>query len=221
MRTVLKHIVASTYKPLLVKYLSKKRIYHYKGLRLEIPPEVFHPGFFSSTQLLLKYVMGLQPDGKAILELGAGSGLIAMMAARKGAAVTASDINPVAVEYLQKNSYRNKLSLTIIHSDLFENIPQQFFDIIAVNPPYYKKDPVYPAEYAWYCGANGEYFQKLFEGLAAYANYPCTIIMTLCDGCDLSLITNLAAVNGFRLSLRQTKQQILEKNFVYEIERKL
>src|SRR6476620_8158278 len=139
MNTALRHIVAHTYKPLLVKYLSKTRIYRYKDIRLSVAPEVFHPGFFSSTQLLLQYISKLPLQGKRFLEPGCGSGLISILAAKNGAMVTATDINPVAVEYLKKNSSQNKVDLEIIRSDLFNNIPEQQFDIIAINPPYYKK----------------------------------------------------------------------------------
>lgn len=77
--------------------------------------------------------------GKKFLELGCGSGLISIAAAKKGARVTASDINPVAVEFLVKNSEENKVEIEVIESDLFNDIPKQPFDIIAINPPYYKK----------------------------------------------------------------------------------
>jgi release factor glutamine methyltransferase len=83
LNTVIKHIVANTYKPLLAKYLSKTRLYKYKDLRLEIPAEVFHPGFFFSTQMLLQYISKLPLHKKELLELGCGSGLIAMVAAEK------------------------------------------------------------------------------------------------------------------------------------------
>ena len=91
-------------KPLLVKYLSATKCYQYKGIKLIIPPEVFHPGFFFSTKLLLQYINQFSLQQKTFLELGAGSGLIAIYAAKKNAMVTATDINPVAVEYLKKNS---------------------------------------------------------------------------------------------------------------------
>jgi release factor glutamine methyltransferase len=101
LRTVLKHIVAYTYKPLLVKYLSKTRVYNWEDIKLLIPPEVFHPGFFTSTQLLLQYLKRFSLNERSFLELGAGSGLIAIYAAKKGAMVTATDISPVAYEYLK------------------------------------------------------------------------------------------------------------------------
>ena len=139
MRAAIKHIVAHTYKPFLVRYLSKTRIYQHGGIRLEVPPAVFHPGFFFSTHLLNRYLDRLPVNGKTFLELGAGSGFIAFSAARKGAIVTASDINPVAIDYLRRNSDENKISIDIIQSDLFAQIPIKSFDIIAINPPYYKK----------------------------------------------------------------------------------
>jgi release factor glutamine methyltransferase len=155
MRQAIKHITTRLYKPLLVKYLSATRMYTYKGIRLVIPPAVFHPGFFFSTRLLLRYIATLPLKKRSFLELGAGSGLIALYAAREGAQVTASDINAVAVHSLEMNSQSNRIPLTIIKSDLFAKIPQQAFDIIAINPPYYKKQPKTPAEYAWYCGEQG------------------------------------------------------------------
>src|SRR5262249_19238283 len=153
-KTAFKNIVAHTYKPLLAKYLSKKRIYHYKDIRLEIPPEVFHPGFFFSTRLLLNYIKQMPLKERSFLEIGCGSGLISIYAAKKGAKVTATDINTVAIESLKKNSSKNNIELSVIESDLFQNIPVRQFDIVAINPPYYKKKPVTEIDYAWYCGEN-------------------------------------------------------------------
>ncbi len=212
--------MSRTYKPLLVRYLSKTRTYHHDDIRLEIPPQVFHPGFFFSTRFLLRYLRNLPLNGKKILELGAGSGLISIYASRKGAKVTASDINPIAITYLHRNSRNNKVSLEIITSDLFTDIPEQAFDIIAINPPYYKKQPRKPSDYAWYCGENGEYFFRLFEQLSPYVHDQTEIIMVLCDGCDIGLIETAAAGNGFHLRLLQTRTTILEKNFIYKISKR-
>jgi release factor glutamine methyltransferase len=219
LRTVLRNIVSKTYKPLLVKYLSRTRTYRYKDIHLEIPPQVFHPGFFFSTQLLLQYINRLPLEGKSLLELGAGSGLIAIQAAKKGALVTATDINPIAIQYLHINSVQNNVSPEIIRSNLFADIPKRPFDIIAINPPYYKKQPVTLRDYAWYCGENGEYFSGLFSQLAGYIHKNSEVLMVLCDGCDIKMIETLAAGNGFTLRLMLTKQNILEKNFIYKIEK--
>lgn len=218
MNTVFKHIIARTYKPLLVKYLTKPRVYRYKDIRLVIPPEVFHPGFFFSTRFLLQYINTLPVKGKRFLELGCGSGLISVAAANKGAVVTATDINPVAVEFLKKNSRENNSSMQVIASDLFADIPKQQFNIIAINPPYYKKQPLTAKDHAWYCGENGEYFANLFAGLPRYINEHTEILMVLADGCDREMIERLAAKNGFTLRCIQHKKNILEQVFIYKIE---
>jgi len=218
MNTVLKNIVAHTYKPLLVKYLSTARSYNYDGIKLNIPPEVFHPGFFFSTRLLLQYIQKMPLDKKRFLELGCGSGLIAITAARRGAVVTATDINPVAVAALETNSKKNNVAIKIIESDLFNNIPQQDFDIIAINPPYYKKQPVNAKDHAWCCGAHGEYFSSLFATLAGYIHKQTEIIMVLFDGCDMEMINAFAAKNNFVLKLQQRKKNLLEENFIFKIE---
>jgi release factor glutamine methyltransferase len=218
MRQAIKHITTRLYKPLLVKYLSATRMYTYKGIRLVIPPAVFHPGFFFSTRLLLRYIASLPLKHKSLLELGAGSGLIALYTARQGAVVTATDINTVAIQSLELNSHSNRIPITIIESDLFANIPQQAFDIIAINPPYYKKQPQTPAEYAWYCGEQGEYFQQLFSGLQSYMHSLSIVLMVLCDGCDLSMICEMASANGFQLTCVLEKANWVEINYIFKIE---
>jgi len=218
LRQTIKHITTRLYKPLLVKYLSATRLYTYKGIRLVIPPAVFHPGFFFSTRLLLRYIATLPLKNKLLLELGAGSGLIALYAARQGAQVTATDINPVAIQSLEMNRHNNHIPLTVIESDLFTNIPQQAFDIIAINPPYYKKQPSTPAEYAWYCGEQGEYFQRLFSGLQPYMHAQSMVLMVLCDGCDLQMIQSMATANGFQMNCVFTKTNWIETNYIFSIE---
>jgi release factor glutamine methyltransferase len=217
MRSLVKYIVARTYKPLLVKYLSKTRTYSWKGITLQIPPEVFHPGFFTSTKILLNYIKHKNFKQNSVLELGAGSGLISIYAAKKGADVTATDINTVAINFLKKNAEQNNVDLNIIHSDIFQCIPVCLVDTIIINPPYYKKQPRSNAEYAWYCGENGEYFQKLFKHLKNYVHGKTEVLMVLCDDCDLQMIKNLAYENSFDLQCVFQRNSIIEKNYIFKI----
>lgn len=206
------------YKPLLEKHLTVSRTYSYKGLVLQIPPGVFHPKYFFSTKLLLHYMLHFSLHGKTVLELGAGSGLLSLMAARCGARVTATDINPVAVECLKKNAAINRQEIRIVLSDMFESLSREAFDIVAVNPPYYQKNPGNYAEYAWYCGEKGEYFQALFSGLKDYLHTGSTAVMVLCDACNFGLIHQLADQYEWRLNCVLRKSNLLENNFIITIE---
>jgi release factor glutamine methyltransferase len=217
MNGIVKYIVSRTYKPLLVKYLAQTRIYSYKGITLEIPPEVFHPGFFFSTKLLFRFLSYENLNHKSFLELGAGSGLLSIFAAKKGAHVTATDLNGTAIKTLTKNAATNKVKLNIVHSDLFEKIRKQGFDIIVINPPYYKKKPANESELAWYCGENGEYFESLFNGLRKYMHQQSQVLMVLCDGCDLEMIHGMASKHNFNMSCVYTRKNILENNYIFKI----
>ncbi|MEJ7738086.1 MAG: methyltransferase [Chitinophagaceae bacterium] len=219
MRKILKYAVAHTYKPLLVKYLSRTRTYYYRGISLVIPPEVFHPGFFFSTKLLLDYLSKQPLQSKSFLELGAGSGLIATWAARKGARVVATDINPVAVRYLESNSQRNCVGYEVILSDLFNQLPVQHFDVVAINPPYYKKKPVSVADYAWCCGEHGEYFVRLFKDLGRYLHQKSIVFMVLSDQCDLKMIEGIALDNGYSMRCVRSTRNLLERNFIFTLDR--
>ena len=66
-------------------------IYSRYGLKISVLPGVFHPGVFLSTNLIISYLKTRELDGKFFLELGAGSGLISLFAAKSGAKVTATD----------------------------------------------------------------------------------------------------------------------------------
>jgi release factor glutamine methyltransferase len=167
----------------------------------------------------MRFIDGLNIQGKTFLELGAGSGLIAFNAAKHGAVVTASDINTVAIEYLKKNRRSNNLNVQVIASNLFASIPKQQFDIIAINPPYYKKNPVSEADYAWFCGENSEYFVSLFKQLGEYVHSNSGIYMILCDGCDIELIKTIAASYNFNFTLQQATKNIVEMNYIFNIEK--
>lgn len=214
----MKYLSGKTLQPVVARYVAKQREYNYHGLTIQIPPQVFHPGLFFSTKQLLKYILSLDIDGKNFLELGAGSGLIAMSAARRGAWVLATDINRIAVDYLRKNQQANHLHFPVIVSDLFRSIPRQSFDIIAINPPYYKKNPVSEREYAWYCGLNGEYFVRLFETMGDYTTATTEVYMILSDECDIDMIKDTALKNGYRFTLADAKKRLWETNYIFKIE---
>ncbi len=192
-------------------------MYSYGKIRLEIAPQVFHPGFFFSTRLLLGYISTLSLQGQRFLELGAGSGLISIHAAKEGAIVTATDINPVATEYLRRNCEKNKVKAEIIQSDLFADIPEKSFDIIAINPPYYRRQPQTMADRAWYCGENGEYFEELFTNLEKYIHRNSIILMVLSEECDINMISAIATRNNFYMQKKLTKKSGWEYLYIFQI----
>lgn len=81
---------------------------------------------------------------KSILEIGTGSGCIALAIAKSfpSATITASDINPKALNLAKENASLNNVNNAIfVASDLFDCIKDQSFDLIISNPPYI--DPIH------------------------------------------------------------------------------
>ena len=85
-----------------------------------------------------------EQDRRTVLDIGTGSGAIALALAekRKEWEITASDVSEKALELAQLNAKRHQISLNFILSDVFENIQGQY-DIIVSNPPYIAFDETY------------------------------------------------------------------------------
>ncbi|MCZ6899174.1 MAG: methyltransferase [Bacteroidetes bacterium] len=204
-------------RPLARWYLSGQRSFQYKEIRVMVRPQVFHPGLFFSTRILLDY-LGLQDIKEArFLELGAGTGIISMLAKNKGANVTATDINPLAIENIRDNCADNDIEIEVIQSNLFEKVPSQTFDWIVINPPYYPRNPQNNRDYAWYCGENHEFFRDLFSQLEHYIHPETNCIMILSDQCDIQKIKRIGESNGFNFKEVYRRQKWGEWNFIYQV----
>jgi release factor glutamine methyltransferase len=198
-------------------YTSKEREFSFKEIKVKIKSGVFHPGLFISTKILLNFVDELILENKSFLELGAGSGIISILAAKKRAVVYASDISSIAVENIKLNAERNDVKINLIESDLFKNIQEQQFDFIIINPPYYQKDPKTEEDYAWFCGSNYEYFTNLFDSLSEYINNNSKVFMILSEVCDIEKIKSIGESRGYTWNTELRKKVWGEKNYIYSI----
>lgn len=107
---------------------------YYLGLELLIPKDVFAPGARGSFHPAVRDEV--KPSDR-VLDMGTGSGIVAILAAARSSDVVAVDVNPKAVEAARANAVLNHVAdrITFAVSDVFEAVKGSF-DLIIFDPPF-------------------------------------------------------------------------------------
>lgn len=118
-----------------LQYITGKA--YFRDLVLSVDPSVLIPR--PETELLVDFALEKTPRNGLLLDIGTGSGAIAITCAteRPDLAVTAVDISPAALEKAKENSKANGAeNIRFLESDLFSAVEEETFDFIAANLPY-------------------------------------------------------------------------------------
>ena len=145
--------------------------------------------------------------GQSVLEIGTGSGIVAMYASRLTDDITVTDINFDACELARKNFAENGIeNIEILWGNLFEVVENRKFDVILFNTPYLptEDDEVLDntINYAFDGGLNGRKVIDLF--LNEVGNH-------LNDGGIVQMIQSSLSGN------EETLQRLDELGFIAEI----
>lgn len=118
---------------------------------------------------LIKYIKKYFDKDISILDLGTGSGCIAITLAKElsNCEIDAVDISMDALEVAKSNNKLNKADVNFIYSDMFTNVNKKY-DVIVSNPPYISYDEKImdlvknnEPSLALYAKNNGLYFYEL------------------------------------------------------------
>lgn len=117
-----------------VAYIVGRR--EFFGLDFETTPAVLIPR--PDTELLVELALQRLPPRGKVLDMGTGSGAIAVAIAhsRPDAVVTALDVSEDALAVAARNAQRHAASVRFLHSDWFGAVAGEQFDLIVSNPPY-------------------------------------------------------------------------------------
>lgn len=122
------------------------------GVPLLVTPSVFNPrlprtGAFLAEQLDARLI-GAE---MAVLDMGTGSGVCAVLAAHHSQRVVAVDVNAAAVRCARINVALNQLEhrIEVRHGDLFAPVSGERFDLIVFNPPFLRGTPRDDRDRAW------------------------------------------------------------------------
>ncbi|MDN5285455.1 MAG: ribosomal protein methyltransferase [Mucilaginibacter sp.] len=98
------------------------------------PKMAFGTGHHQTTSMMLELILENTFEGKKVLDMGCGTGILAIMAAKLGAAkITAIDYDPVCFDSTIENSALNNIENIIPLCGSKEVIPNEQYDIILAN----------------------------------------------------------------------------------------
>jgi release factor glutamine methyltransferase len=109
----------------------------FMGLELYIDEDVFAPHGDEVRRPLPPAVANEVTPSDRVLDMGTGSGVSGILAARAGADVVAVDVNPKSVECARRNAAANGVAdrVTFVVGDVFDGVEGDF-DLIVFDPPF-------------------------------------------------------------------------------------
>jgi release factor glutamine methyltransferase len=132
----------AAYRTLVARRARREPLQHilgsqeFYGLDYEVTPDVLIPRH--DTEVLVAEALSRVPDARTVLDIGTGSGCIAVSLQKKlsHAAVTATDISEAALAVARRNAGKHDSPIEFLCGSLFAPVSGRRFDLIVSNPPY-------------------------------------------------------------------------------------
>lgn len=151
----------------------------FMGLTFHVEPGVLIPR--ADTEILVEKALEWMKPGARVLDIGTGSGAIAVSLAKLGrqAQVTAADVSDRALEIARQNAERNGAAVEFVKSDCFSALKGRKYDMIVSNPPYISEDEMRglmpevtrEPELALFGGADGlDFYRRISREAPEYLN---------------------------------------------------
>jgi release factor glutamine methyltransferase len=188
---------------------------------LTIRPTVYDPRYYRAPAYFAEFIDRLNLSGKTVADVGTGSGIQALAAARAGAStVVAIDVNPAAVVTAAANARANGFEHCVfpVASNLFLAIaPESQFDVIVTNPPFCDGRAWDVADRAWRAGPQYEDIAPLFEQARRRLAPDGVMYLILSSHSDLESVGSLMRQAGFAVRVASERRVLFETLIIYEL----
>ncbi len=106
------------------------------SLTLAVTPDCLVPR--ADTECLIEWALSLPGDALKVVDLGTGSGAIALALASEKPhwQVTATDVSEAALNVAKRNAQTHRLNIEFGLGNWFEAVERECFDLVVSNPPY-------------------------------------------------------------------------------------
>jgi release factor glutamine methyltransferase len=194
------------------------RIERVLGVPLLVTPSVFNPKLPRTGAFLAAHLDSrlIAPDAE-VLDMGTGSGVCAVFAARHAQRVVAVDINPAAVRCTGINAMLNHLEqrLEVRHGDLFAPVAGERFDLILFNPPFLRGMPCNDRERAW---RSHDIPERFAAGVRDHLKPAGSALVVLSSFGGAAVFLEEFRRHGFAISVLAERRFITERLAIFRLE---
>jgi HemK-related putative methylase len=169
-------------------------------------PKLLRTGAFFASRIDARLIGA----GASVLDMGTGSGVCALFAARHARRVVAVDISAAAVRCARLNAVLNQLEnrIDIRHGDLFTPLADERFDLVLFNPPFLLGVPKDDRDAAW---RSSDAARRFAAGLGDHLEPGGAALLLLSSFGDACvLFESELRVNGFQLEVFARRRYLNE-----------
>ena len=196
------------------------------GLELVVMTGIFSPKYFNDSAWFAQEAPSIVGNHN-FLEIGTGTGIMALNCALHGAQVTATDINPRAAMNAWINFQRYGIDAPVLIGDMYEPVKGQKFDFIMWNHPFNNSDN--PNEDMLH-RAGFDYKYQSLDKYVSQAHRHLTQNGTLLLGtgifADQDALQSIAANNGYNPELLRSTEipmerggKVMDRYMIYALRR--
>lgn len=190
-----------------------------QGLSIYVLPGVANPKLLRTGAFFASCLDAPLLAGRKVLDLGTGSGVCALAAARHARHVTAVDISRAAVRCARINAIANQLEhrIEIRHGDLFEPVRGDRFDLVLFNPPFLLGTPKDERDATWRSSDVAARFARGLDARLTPDGLALLLLSSFGNACE-TFIDELRA-NGFLLDVFARRRYVNETLTVLRVVR--
>jgi release factor glutamine methyltransferase len=112
--------------------MASLRVIELYGIRVCLNDNVYEPS--DDTELIMSILK--VRGGETVVDLGSGTGILGIYAAKEGARVISIDVNPYAAEATLCSAKLNGVDLSVINCNMLSCLREWNFHTLIFNPPY-------------------------------------------------------------------------------------
>jgi release factor glutamine methyltransferase len=179
-----------------------------RDLRITTHPDVYGPD--EDSYLLAENMK--TPNGSRVLDVGTGTGILALTAAKNASSVIGVDVNAKAVALAKENAKENGIkNAEFREGDLFSAVKEEKFDVVVFNPPYLPVEEYDILGKAWSGGNGGmEVIRRFLAEAPNHLTENGMILLLLSSLNDFDEVKKLLSGHGM------VQEIVAEKKFFFE-----